>query len=58
VTRGKKGGTPVVGLQPAPARKGAGLPESSVEESTIAAQLIPADAMHRVDAADPKNCPF
>jgi len=58
VTRGKKGGTPVDGLQPAPARKGAGLPESSVEASTIAVQLIPADAMRRVDAADPGTCPF
>ncbi|HJW99541.1 MAG TPA: hypothetical protein VJ453_05250 [Terriglobales bacterium] len=32
--------------------------EGAVEARTIAVQLIPADAMHRIDAADPRNCQF
>jgi quercetin dioxygenase-like cupin family protein len=32
--------------------------EGSVEARTITVQLIPADAMRRIDAASPGNCPF
>jgi len=32
--------------------------EGTVEARTIAVQLIPADAVRRVDAADPGNCHF
>jgi cupin domain len=32
--------------------------EGTVQASTIAVQLIPADAKRRVDAPDPGNCPF
>jgi hypothetical protein len=32
--------------------------EGVVEARTITVQLIPADAVRRIDAADPGNCPF
>src|SRR4051812_20850650 len=32
--------------------------EGPVEAQTIAVQLIPADAIRRIDAASPGNCPF
>ena len=32
--------------------------EGTVEARTIAVQLIPADAVRRIDAADPGHCPF
>ena len=32
--------------------------EDAVEARTIVVQLIPADAMRRIDAADPGHCPF
>jgi uncharacterized cupin superfamily protein len=32
--------------------------EDTVEARTIVVQLIPADAMRRIDAADPGHCPF
>jgi hypothetical protein len=32
--------------------------EGSVVAQTITVQLIPANAMRRIDAADPGNCPF
>jgi len=32
--------------------------EGTVEAHTIAVQLIPADAMRRIDAENPGNCPF
>ena len=32
--------------------------EGIEEARTIAVQLIPADAVRRIDAADPGNCPF
>jgi quercetin dioxygenase-like cupin family protein len=32
--------------------------EDTVEARTIVVQLIPADAMRRIDAADPEHCPF
>lgn len=32
--------------------------EGAVEARTIAVQLIPADAVRRIDAADPGNCTF
>jgi hypothetical protein len=32
--------------------------EGAEEARTIAVQLIPADAVRRIDAADPGNCPF
>ena len=32
--------------------------EATVEARTIAVQLIPADAVRRIDAEDPGNCPF
>jgi uncharacterized cupin superfamily protein len=32
--------------------------EGTVEARTIAVQLIPAEATRRIDAADPRNCPF
>jgi hypothetical protein len=32
--------------------------EGAVEARTIAVQLIPADAIRRIDAADPGNCLF
>jgi hypothetical protein len=32
--------------------------EGTVEARTMVVQLIPADAMRRIDAADPGNCTF
>lgn len=32
--------------------------EGSVEARTVAVQLIPADAVRRIDAPNPGNCPF
>jgi hypothetical protein len=32
--------------------------EGTVEARTIAVQLIPADAMRRIDVQSPGNCPF
>jgi uncharacterized cupin superfamily protein len=32
--------------------------EGAVEARTIAVQFIPSDAVRRIDAADPGNCPF
>jgi hypothetical protein len=32
--------------------------EGDVEAKTIAVQLIPADAVRRIDVADPGNCHF
>jgi quercetin dioxygenase-like cupin family protein len=32
--------------------------EGAVEARTITVQLIPADAVRRIDAEDPRNCPF
>jgi hypothetical protein len=32
--------------------------EGTVDAQTIAVQLIPADALRRIDAASPGNCPF
>lgn len=32
--------------------------EGTVQARTIAVQLIPADAVRRIDAPDPGNCPF
>ena len=32
--------------------------EGAIEARTIAVQLIPADALRRLDAAAPGNCPF
>ena len=32
--------------------------DASIEARTIVVQLIPADAMRRIDAVDPGNCTF